>query len=174
MGALQFQLHEFSQPQIIGCFSIDRTSSYLPKATSCRYITRKLVDRASRLDLNEGYENFIREPEKMDDHWLRYITENLGSLANKDSHEKDKKFLSTDFVCSRGLLRLLMCTPYDYRKWTVFATKYKGTIYLRIRQSVEDKSKTENEKTSENLLIQYYGFKFEQIMKSGELILFNN
>ncbi|KAL7735505.1 hypothetical protein ACLKA6_010539 [Drosophila palustris] len=45
--------------------------------------------------------------------------------------EKLHTLLDHDFVCSRTVLELLMCAPYDDRNnWTIAASKYRNTIYM--------------------------------------------
>ncbi|KAM8711913.1 hypothetical protein ACLKA7_012426 [Drosophila subpalustris] len=45
--------------------------------------------------------------------------------------EKLYSLLDHDIVCSRTVLELLMCAPYDERNnWTIAASKYRNTIYM--------------------------------------------
>ncbi len=44
--------------------------------------------------------------------------------------------LNTDFVCFRGCLTTLMCTPFEPREdWRVAAVKFRGTIYLHKEET---------------------------------------
>lgn len=164
-----------SKPQIIGHFSIDGNRSYHPDARYCRYVNRTLFKRYRKLDLNEGYENVVRKPESSTgekiDHLLFFIQKNLQTLKCKDLREMDNRFLATNFVCFRGLLRLLMCSPYEYKdNWSILATKYRSTIYLCALETAEKRSQRENE-TDENKRILSYGFKFEQFLMSGRYLM---
>ncbi|KAA0201200.1 hypothetical protein HAZT_HAZT007540 [Hyalella azteca] len=75
--------------------------------------------------------------------------------------------LSTDFVTYRGLLRDLMCSPYQKEGWIILATKFRRTIYLCGIDSVEKQLEKENETENQKRLCSW-GFKFEQFMTDGE------
>ena len=96
-------------------------------------------------------------------------------MTNKPAftiNEQDSQLntLSTDFVCFRGLLTTLMCTPYERREdWEFVAIKYKETIYLckteTEQQRLFEQSKSERQKQMES-----WGFKFEQYVLSDSII----
>lgn len=160
----------FSQPKIIGSFSLDGNRTFIHDPRNCKYLYNRLSTKSVNLNLNNGMENVIRKPENAQeekiDHLLRFVLEKK-LLVNGNS-------LPVDFVCFRGLLRLLMCTPYEYRdSWIILATKFRQTIYLCAEETEKHKQERLNatEKTKQ---ICSYGFKFEQYMLSGENVLFDS
>lgn len=168
----------FSVPKIIGSFNLDENRTYSPGTKNCKYLRKAGLEYPVHLDLNKGYENVIHksaqcENEKLD-HILRFITENMDKLEDHDEHVEGKrrtdhkKKINVDFVCFRGLLRLLMCTPYENRDpWIILATKFKGTIYLCAHETEQKQTERLNTSdTSQRILS--YGFKFEQYMLTGK------
>lgn len=73
-----------------------------------------------------------------------------------------------DFVCWRGLLTKILCTPYENREdWKIAAARYKGCIYLC---EYDTQQKIEN-KRHEGVLqkeMSYWGFKFEQYVTTSK------
>lgn len=167
-----------SEPKIVGAFSIDGQRRYLSDRRNCKYLYKHFHPESVQYDLNEGIESVIRKPdlcsqEEKINHLLHFISENIKSLR-ENNENPNTKFLSADVVCFRGLLRLLMCTPYEFREsWIVLATKYKGTIYLCAKET--DKKVDERLNQTANMkTILSYGFKFEQFLLTGKLQLNNN
>lgn len=153
----------FSQPKIIGSFSLDENRHFILDNRNCQYIYKNLSTKSVNLDLNDGMEKVIRKSESAHeekvDHLLQFILKK--KLLSND------KPLSVDFVCFRGLLRLLMCTPYENRDpWIILATKYRGTIYLCSYETENHKEERLNA-TEQSQRICSYGFKFEQLILSG-------
>lgn len=157
-----------SQPKIIGSFSLNDNRQYLPDARNCKYVYKNYNSDRVHYDLNEGIENVIRKPDSCSDEKLTHLLEFIGRNKQKlrNSNSKDK-VLSTDFVCFRGLLRLIMCTPYEHRDpWIILATKFKGTIYL-CAQETEKQIQERLNRTDVSKQILSYGFKFEQFILTG-------
>ncbi|XP_034477751.1 protein cutoff [Drosophila innubila] len=49
----------------------------------------------------------------------------------RHSSEKIRAHLEHEFVCSRKVLELIICAPYDYNNnWTLAVSKYRNTIYM--------------------------------------------
>lgn len=159
-----------SKPKIVGYFSVDKDRRYISDASNCKYIRKTNDGDRINYDLNEGFERVVHKPDSAKDeklvHLLSFISRNLKQFRSL-KEEETEKCLNVDVVCFRGLLRLLMCTPYEGRDpWTILATKYKGTIYLCALETEERKMERlrENEMTER---IFSYGFKFEQYMMTG-------
>lgn len=167
----------FSVPKIIGSFSLDANRSYISDARNCKYL-RKPNQSPLHLDLNEGYEHAVHKTNHSDDekldHILRFILKNKSNLEDSIVFPQDTKAniqhkkINVDFVCYRGLLRIIMCTPYENRDpWIILASKFKGTIYLCALETEHKKlervSATDNTKR-----ILSYGYKFEQYMLTGK------
>ncbi|XP_053390820.1 decapping and exoribonuclease protein-like isoform X2 [Mercenaria mercenaria] len=72
--------------------------------------------------------------------------------------------LNTDFVCRRGLLAKIMCTPYEkMENWLIAVTLHNGTYYL---DEVETEERKENEERIKNDEMCAWGWKFEQYLTS--------
>jgi RAT1-interacting protein len=75
----------------------------------------------------------------------------------------------TDFVCFRGLLTMLMCTPYEKNDdWIICATKWKGIIFLCARETAK-KRRYKEQMTDRDRQFTSWGYKFEQYMSSGTI-----
>lgn len=159
-----------SKPEIVGYFSVNENRQYVPDASNCKYVVPIDPNRPVNFNLNHGFERAIHKDEALDekiDHLLMFISNNMPKLVHL-SNEKSAKLLAADVVCFRGLLRLLMCTPYENRDgWIILATKYRRTIYLCARKTDEERLKRMHE-TKRMRRIFSYGFKFEQYMMSGK------
>jgi len=156
-----------SKPCIIDCFSVDNDRNFLSDYRNLKYLKIPENNLNLKLDLNIGYENVKRKPETAAneklDHLLKFIINNKKSLV-KD----EKNNLLYNFVCFRGLLRLIMCTPYLNREnWIILAIKYNGTIYLCAEETEEQRHERTN-MNSYHLKCCSYGFKFEQYLLSDK------
>lgn len=157
----------FSSPKIVGSFSVDGNREYIPDARNCKYLRKKNLNEPLRFDLNVGYENVIHKSEQCQnenlDHILRFIKENAAKLLDGQTRRLD-----VDFVCFRGLLRLIMCTPYENRDpWIILASKFNGTIYLCAMETERKRHERLNENDTTKRILSY-GFKFEQYMLTGK------
>lgn len=77
--------------------------------------------------------------------------------------------MGVDFICRRGILKTLLCTPHKISdKWIICASKYRGTIYLCEFYTDEREQEYVNE-TAKVKQISSWGFKFEQYMVAGIL-----
>lgn len=75
--------------------------------------------------------------------------------------------LHTDFICWRGLLTKLLCTPYENRDdWLVAITKFNNTIYM-CEFETEQRKKNEAEMTGRQDEMCCWGWKFEQYIRAG-------
>lgn len=160
----------FAKPYMVGHFSIDKDRKYISDSSNCKYLHLPQKNKPVQLDLNKGYENVIHKLEERDekiDHLLTFIINNIHLLKNNNECTNNAQFLKTNVVCFRGLLRLLMCTPYEFiNGWIILATKFRGTIYLCAQETDEAISKRLN--TSDQVKkICSYGFKFEQYVLTG-------
>ncbi|KAL1400819.1 hypothetical protein quinque_004887 [Culex quinquefasciatus] len=162
-----------TQPKIVGSFSVDADRRYIPTGDNLKYLSLPKPGPTGRihLDLNEGFE--VRQPkpasakDEQIDHLLRFIVDNLNRGLRERDPEADRT-LGTDFVCFRGLLRMVMCTPYERRTgWIILATRYRGTVYLCAKDTPE-KIREEASQTEQQKRFCYYGFKFEQHVLSDE------
>ena len=76
-------------------------------------------------------------------------------------------FSFADFICWRGLLTKLLCTPYENQEgWKIAVCRFRGTLYMCEFDT--------DEKLQENRLddkcqqkMCYWGFKFETYITAG-------
>lgn len=160
-----------SQPKIVGSFSLDEKRQYLPDTRNCKYVYKHYQSDRIEFNLNDGINNVVRKPESCVDekltHILQFIVRNKQKLTKMPTNTDCHGFLSADIVCFRGLLRLIMCTPYEHRDgWIILASKYKGTIYL-CAQDTDKQIREKANRTDETKRILSYGFKFEQFILTG-------
>ncbi|CAO1421853.1 unnamed protein product [Diamesa serratosioi] len=141
---------KISKPQVIGAFSVNQNREVLSGKLSLinlKYLKIPNPPRNLSYDLNRGDDTYVHKPESAHNeklsHLFRFIQDNPHLIIDGQ--------LNTDFVCFRGLLRLIMCTPYENQEgWIILATKFNGTIYLCAEETpkkVADRlNKTENDK----------------------------
>lgn len=77
--------------------------------------------------------------------------------------------LYTDFICWRGLLTKLLCTPYEQRDgWEIAVSSFNGTLYMCEFDS-EQRLQQQAEQTDALKEMSYWGLKFEQYVTAGQL-----
>lgn len=160
---------KFTKPTIVGYFSLDENRSYRNTLDNLKYLCRDVFAQNNGLvdfDLNIEYKNYVHKPVSAQneriDHLLEFIQKNYENLKDLEGN----RFISPEFICFRGLLRLLMCTPYENReKWMIMATRYKGNIYL-CAEETDEKQANREQMTEKDKLFCSYGFKFEQYLLS--------
>lgn len=129
------------------------------------------------MDLNRGLDEVVRKDEdkckeERISRMLKWITINKDKfvVGSETSGGQQKiKTLNTDFVCFRGLLTQLMCTPYENREgWRVLAVRHRGTVYLHKDET--EGAKRQRLQASDRLkAMQSWGYKFEQYMMSDTM-----
>ncbi|CAL1688528.1 unnamed protein product [Lasius platythorax] len=132
------------------------------------YIPPPDFDNVS-FDLNKNFTSTRYKPtsyNKLDD-VLRWISENF-NLLEKLLSAQGGQWLDIDFICRRGVLKTLLCTPYKKKdKWIICAGKYRGTIYLCEFYTSEREHKYVNA-TAEDKQFGSWGYKFEQYMVADQ------
>lgn len=142
-----------------GFFSVDGDRKYQDSICNLKYL--KIPSRVD-FNLNLGDSSYVDKPESAQDEQLTHILTYL---------EKHKAMMMSSqttphFVCFRGLLRMLMSTPYEEREaWIVLATKFKNTIYL-CSQETQQKKSDKQRRTARDVKFMRYGFKFESFLLS--------
>ncbi|XP_065367528.1 decapping nuclease DXO homolog isoform X1 [Calliphora vicina] len=151
---------DIKKPQPIGFYSINANRDFEPNDQQLRYFKLPNVKKLP-LDLNAGLDVAIKKPESASD-------ETLDSLLKfiYDHNQRIFGHGSTapppEFVTWRGILRLIMCTPYEYRQdWCLHVTRFNNTFYLLKRETAQDKHRRSQE-TEQQKTFMAYGFKFEQ------------
>lgn len=163
----------FREPREIGQFSlVGPNREYTDGCSGLKFLHMPSHRHRLMWDLNRGYEIAIRkeadEGEKLDN-LLRWITQNKVKFAvNVAAGEPETQSLHTDFVCYRGLLTKLACTPYENREdWLVAATKFRGTVYLYAFDTENDRKRKAKETEFQDRMC-FWGRKFEQYIVSAE------
>lgn len=79
--------------------------------------------------------------------------------------------LHTDFVCWRGLLTKLLCTPFENRDgWRIAVTLFKGTLYM-CEFDTESRKRQKQEMSERQKEMTYWGWKFEQYVTAGNTLI---
>ena len=131
---------KFNRPQIIGAFSVDKEREYKTGMENLKHLK---IPKKLGFNLNWGDENYFEKKACSNDEHLNHITTFI--MKNKETVIDDRK-LKAKFVCFRGLLRLIMNTPYENREtWLINAIKFRGSIYLCAEETTEKRLyKTKN------------------------------
>ncbi|XP_025834342.1 decapping nuclease DXO homolog [Agrilus planipennis] len=145
-----------STPRPLECFSVDKNRKLMDNDLNC---LRYFIYPELPLDLNDGFKSFIKKPDTAKHEGLKHLLEFVLKKQLCINYFSSKT-LDVDFICFRGLLSLLMRTPYEKQSWTVCAVRWKGAIYL----CEFDKCEYSFEKAE---LFNYYGHKFEQYTLSN-------
>lgn len=149
----------FTQPVMEGFFSIDCERNYQESLCNLKYLK---IPLKYEFNLNLGDDKYVDKPPSADNeqitHLLTFIMKHRDRIMLQHG--------APDFVCFRGLLRLLMSTPYEEREpWIVLATKFKNTIYLCAEKTQSKKSEILR-RTDRDTKFMRYGFKFESYVLS--------
>lgn len=153
---------KFQRPMIKGAFSLDQNRSFHNGLENLKYLK---IPQKINFNLNDGDDKYREKPasasDERIDHLLKFIMEN-------QAHVISGKRLNVDFVMFRGLMRLIMCTPYENREtWIINAIKFRGTIFLCAEETIEKKNQKAKE-TARDKMFQRYGFKFESYILSKD------
>ncbi|XP_037579821.2 decapping and exoribonuclease protein isoform X2 [Dermacentor silvarum] len=169
---------QYSEPQEVGVYSlVGAGGSYASGNVHGKYL--RMPPRTSGLnwDLDAGFVDvvrYVRDETPTMDTLLRWILENKRefSRAVEAAHRDVRSPLAgcVPFVCRRGTLHSVLCTPYDRpNDWLVGATQHRGVVYLRAFDTEAWKEQFKR-RTSDHSAdhFTYWGYKFEQYMTSGE------
>ncbi|XP_043281674.1 decapping and exoribonuclease protein-like isoform X2 [Venturia canescens] len=154
-----------SKPEIVGYFSLDGNRTYLPDASNLSYYNPPKIENVC-LDLNKGIEKVRRKSASADEEKIRNLLKWISLNNDKIPAPVESRSIEPTFVCFRGLLRLLLCTPYSPKDpWIICAARWKGTIYLCEFKTPEEKRRNAN-MSKEMLKFMSWGFKFEKYILS--------
>ncbi|XP_041974262.1 decapping and exoribonuclease protein isoform X2 [Aricia agestis] len=99
------------------------------------------------------------------------LTELLKFLLHNEKHltiRPESKLESAKFICYRGLLTCVACTPYEKQEpWKIVAILFKGHIYLCARKTEEKLRQIQN-MTERDRRCTSWGYKFEQFVLSDD------
>ncbi|XP_067673650.1 decapping and exoribonuclease protein-like isoform X2 [Haliotis asinina] len=169
----------FRIPEEYGYFSQDCGRQFCSDKSQMRFYVPPASMNRVKYDLTRGYSNLIRKDENKKeylDDLLKWVVENKKKFQviprqTKDSDEdihpqKCVTSLNTDFVCWRGLLTKLLCTPYENRDgWIIAITLFRGTYYLCEFETEEKRHERETTTERQDQMC-YWGWKFEQYLTS--------
>jgi len=152
----------FSDPEIIGAYSLDGDRQYKNDMSGLKYLKIPNINEAP-INLKDGeYKGKTGEYDILEriTQMTKYI------MDNPDSFVKNGR-IDADFICFRGALKYLMTTPYNKNpNWVVKAVKFKGTIYFIIEM---DWNKNTGSKKSGDVDTSYQcGFKFESYVLASD------
>uniref|UniRef100_A0A182PDN3 Decapping nuclease n=1 Tax=Anopheles epiroticus TaxID=199890 RepID=A0A182PDN3_9DIPT len=161
-----------TKPTLVGFFSLNQNRQYDASAAQLKYLSLPRSPRTElRLDLNEGFEIHQPKPVSAKEEKIGALLTFIRQTDPRElwvAHENGQLRLKYSFVCFRGLLRLIACTPYDWKTgWIVQAVRYRDTIYLCERPTPEKEALARNE-TEQQKRFCFYGFKFEQHILTEE------
>ena len=160
--------------QCVGYFSLDEQRQYHPDASQLRFLhlppsRANQIEWRVRFDLRSGIQEAVeKDQEKVKNHMLDdMLTWILQERKAKHSFvinvDSPLRTLETEFVCFRGLLTLISCTPYlPQDSWSILATQFQKTVYLWQLKEGDDCHR--NPRLREMAL---WGFKFEQYLCAG-------
>jgi RAT1-interacting protein len=144
---------KFSKPKLEGVFSVDASRNYEDSFRNLKYLN---IPSKVHFDLNEGDNFYVDKPASAESEQITQLLTFI--LLHKEMMTRQH---APDFVCFRGLLRLIMSTPYEAREpWIVLATKFKNTIYL-CAEETQLKKAEKLRRTAKDVKFMRYGFKFE-------------
>ncbi len=163
-------------PKAVGSFSLDIRRNYRSDFSELKYLALPEESLSEpghyevEFDLTKGVNEVVEKDEdsikqKMLDDMLTWILEERSkeNLSIVDPH-KPLRPLQIEFVCFRGLITMLLTTPYESQdSWKIVASKFQDTIYLW--QLKEQRRKTGNTRQQQ---IPIWGFKFEQYLCAGK------
>ncbi|KAG0267511.1 hypothetical protein BG011_004545 [Mortierella polycephala] len=120
----------FQQPVEIGSFSYDEERNFLMDDSQLKYYFPPDLTKPNNLSVN--YDKYIARSMKVDEH-IDAILDALICIREqelKDEAEQSRPSMTkADFVCYRGILTKIMCTPYARNDpWELGATLHKGTM----------------------------------------------
>ncbi|XP_050393444.2 decapping and exoribonuclease protein isoform X1 [Patella vulgata] len=162
---------QFREPREVGSFSQDSNRQYHPDKRQLKYVVH-YPNKSVNFNLRKGFKEMIKKDEsKLEyiDDLLRWVISEPRAFVSKESgHQIKLSSLSTDFVCWRGLLTKLLCSPYENRDgWMIAVILYRGTYFLCDFET-EEKKKQLAKVTERQEEMCYWGWKFEQYVTSDK------
>ncbi|KAH8387834.1 hypothetical protein KR093_009768 [Drosophila rubida] len=156
-----------SRPRPIGCYSINEACQFQDDTSNACYL-RLPPHSEFPLDLNAGIKQVQRKGVKQKYHNIhqlfQYICIHQERLLQKSDTNADNGAIKLpyEFVTFRGILRQIMCTPYERRKdYRLMATRFNGTIYLAKVETEADIIERETMSGQMKTMCSW-GYKFEQ------------
>ncbi|KAH7948498.1 hypothetical protein HPB52_023587 [Rhipicephalus sanguineus] len=178
--AYRGQAPHYADPQEVGIYSlVGAEGSYASGNVHGKYLSMPPRRHNLNWDLDHGFakaERFVREEVPTMETLFRWILDNKREFSSaieaacRDVHSSFPGQESVPFVCRRGSLHSVLCTPYDRpNDWLIGATRHEGVVYLRAFDTEAWKKQLAERATNSHVdHLTYWGHKFEQYMTSGE------
>ncbi|GJJ73685.1 RAT1-interacting protein [Entomortierella parvispora] len=155
----------FRQPTEIGSFSYDEHRNFVMDDSQLKYYFPPDLRTTNNLSVN--YEKYISRDSSVDEH-IDALLDALMCIKIEEEQQHSStperpSITKADFICYRGMLTKIMCTPYAKNDaWEMGATLFNGTIY--IEEHVSDEKRNEATSSDErHKLMSYWGYRFETI-----------
>ncbi|XP_064651593.1 decapping and exoribonuclease protein-like [Lineus longissimus] len=169
----------FREPREVGCFCLDESRQYHNDNHLLKFYRPPSNTKNLHLDLRLGYDTFIKQDDAgkisspIDDllRWIRdhpnkFLPPTITDAASPDARNRGKIF--TDFICWRGLLTKLLCTPFEEREgWIVSVVKFHDTYYMceyETQERIDERNNTSQRQEE----MSYWGYKFEQYVVASK------
>ncbi|KAF9155314.1 decapping endonuclease targeting mRNA [Linnemannia schmuckeri] len=156
----------FRQPIEIGSFSYDKKRNFIMDDSQLKYYFPPDLTKPNNLSVN--YDKYISRDLTVDEH-VDALLDALICIRDREQQQKQQEQQETtsvtqaDFICYRGLLTKIMCTPYVRNEpWEMGATLYKGSIYIEEHVSAERRENAAGS-NDRHKLMSYWGYRFETI-----------
>lgn len=164
----------FKKPALLGCFSLGSRREFCHDMSQLKYYDSAKV-APTPLDLHQGIRMSIKKNmEEIKQEGLAHILRWILAKAHHFRSAAGRQRFLPEFVCYRGLLTTLMCTPYERREgWSICATMFCGTIYLFALETGQKRLERENE-SQRSKDMQSWGFKFEQYVFTDDVTTIRN
>ncbi|XP_041363441.1 decapping and exoribonuclease protein-like isoform X2 [Gigantopelta aegis] len=164
----------FRKPVENGYFSKDRAGTFLHDKSLLRFYYVPNNYENVCFDLKRGYRNLIKKDETKKeylDDLLRWVMLNYKKFQLEVENDVGKTqftSLHTDFICWRGLLTKLLCTPFENRDdWCIAVCLFNGTYYL-CEFDTEKKEREKRSMSDRQDEMCYWGWKFEQYVTADK------
>ncbi|RWS30576.1 protein Dom3Z-like protein [Leptotrombidium deliense] len=154
------------EPANIGYYSLERagvtTLKYNEDLSQLKYLYLP-TEKKFCFDLTDGYSNQFECEHSVEglSNLLKWVLNNKYKFEVANSNHSDKS-LNTDFICFRGLLSLILNTPYERKEdWCIHAVKFNGTIYM-LAKLTERRLREEENKSEYAQKASFGGYRFEE------------
>ncbi|ORX83401.1 RAI1-domain-containing protein [Basidiobolus meristosporus CBS 931.73] len=146
---------QFRQPVEIGSFSYDEERNTRMDDSQLKYYYPPEVNN----NLSDNYDKYIERDQSIPEH----IDALLECLTHIKETNKTPGLTEANFVCYRGIMTKIFCTPYARRDpWELGATLHRGTIYIEEHET-EYKRKSRQEQNARLHRMCYWGYRFESL-----------
>ncbi|KAF9186651.1 hypothetical protein BGZ51_001839 [Haplosporangium sp. Z 767] len=157
----------FQQPVEIGSFSYDENRNFLMDDSQLKYYFPPDLTKPNNLSVN--YDKYIMRNMKVDEHIdalldalicirEQELKDEATQTHRPEVEQSRPSMTKADFVCYRGILTKIMCTPYTRNEpWELGATLYKEE---HISAEMLKNAAGTN---ARHKLMSYWGYRFETI-----------